>query len=228
MLNKQLFSLYQSFLPNLSKMYQDLDNNDITDYVGPLLLHCWEEEYRKSRYKLMIFGQETNGWFDKYIRTPNDIKEDIQLYQDFKLGDSYNSLFWQYAHNINLMINGEDNLNFIWNNVNKCGLDGKGRPLSNVLTKEKEQFNVISKEIDILKPDVCIFLSGPNYDSDLRRNFPDLRIEPFENYPTNEAAILVSPCLPVKSFRIYHPGYGNRYCDWYWELLNKMNSQINE
>jgi hypothetical protein len=227
MLNEQLFSLYQASLPNLSKMYRDLDNKNITDYVGPLLLHCWEEKYLKSRHQLMIFGQETNGWLDEYIRTQNDIKKAIEHYQNFKLGESYNSLFWQYAHEINLMINGEDNLNFIWNNVNKFGLDGKGRPHPDVLTKEMEQFNIISMETNILKPDVCIFLSGPDYDSDLRRKFPDLQIEPFEDYPIHEAAMLRSSCLPVKSFRTYHPGYGNRYCEWYWNLLKRMNFHIN-
>ena len=227
MLNEQLFSLYQSFLPNLSKMYQYLGDNGIKDYAGPLLLHCWEEEYLKSKHKLMIFGQETNGWFKTPIRTTNDIKENIELYRDFKLGEYYNSLFWLYAHEINLMINGEDNLNFIWNNVNKFSKKGIGRPHPDVLKNEIEQFNVIPKEIEILKPDVCIFVSGPDYDSDLQRKFPDLRIEPFEDYPINEAATLVSSCLPAKSFRTYHPGYGNRHSDWYRELLGKINSKIN-
>ena len=35
-------------------------------------------------------------------------------------------------------------------------------------------FNVISDEIDILKPEVCIFLTGPSYDNNIRLKFPDV------------------------------------------------------
>lgn len=226
MINEQLESLYQSFLPSLSVMYQDLDDKDITDYAGPLLLHCWGDRYLASRHRLMIFGQETDGWYAEYMRTEDDVKAFMKHYEEFRLGENYRSLFWQYAHEINRMINGEDYMNFIWNNVNKFGIDGIGRPHPDVLSEEVQHYNIIPREIEILSPDVCIFLSGPRYDWDLKRKMPDVKFEAFEDYPVNEAARLISSCLPENSFRTYHPGYGNRYSEWYMELLGKFARTI--
>ena len=232
MINEELKNLYVSYLPELKKMYQDLDSkaendNNINNYTSPFLLSCWEENYLASKYKLVIFGQETNGWRDDYLYTDKDIEDTMNVYKNFELGSSYNSLFWRYAHEINLKINGVDNLNFVWNNVNKFGLsDGNGRPHPEVLRNEIEHFNVLSQEMKILNPDICIFLSGPNYDADLKNKLPDLKIERFGDYKTNEVARLISKSLPSKSFRTYHPGYGNRDQKWYYEAIDYIINAI--
>lgn len=225
MLNDRLLSLYTSSLPGLSALYSDLDRKEIFDYVGPFLLYCWEEEYLSARHRLMIIGQETYGWDADYVRSVDDVKRFMQSYKDFELGKNYNSLFWRYAHLINEMINGEDGKNFVWNNVNKFGIDGAGRPDQAVLDNENLHFNLLAREIGILKPDVCIFLSGPTYDADLKEKLGDLRLEPFQDYPLNEAARLRSRFLPDHSFRTYHPGYGNHYSEWYIDLLRKISNE---
>lgn len=223
-LNSALRILYTSALPGLSQMYASLDSEGVTDYVGPLLIHCWEDRYLASRHRLMIFGQETYGWYEDYMRTGKDVDECLKQYKDFRLGEGYSSLFWQYAHLLNEKINGKDDLNFVWANVNRFGVDGAGKPDQRVLDNEVRYFNVLPSELEILKPDICIFLSGPSYDGDLARKLPDLKILPFQDYPLNEAARLQSSHLPFHSYRTYHPGYGNRYKDWYIELLDKIVS----
>ena len=67
MLNEQLNDLYRNNLVNLMEMYSVLDGQKIFHYVGPLLIYCWEERYLSSKYRLMIIGQETNGWYDNYV-----------------------------------------------------------------------------------------------------------------------------------------------------------------
>lgn len=225
MLNDELLSLYSSSLPGLSALYSDLDRKEILDYVGPLFLYCWEEEYLSARHRLMIIGQETNGWKSDYIRDADDIRDSIRAYRDFELGKRYDSPFWQYAHLINVMVNGKDGNSFVWNNVNKFGIDGAGRPDRAVLDDENRHFNLLSGEIAILKPDICIFLSGPDYDADLKEKFGDLEILRFQDYPLNEAARLGSASLPEHSYRTYHPGYGNRYSGWYRDLLAKIANE---
>ena len=67
MLNEQLNDLYRNNLVNLMEMYSVLDGQKIFHYVDPLLIYCWEERYLSSKYRLMIIGQETNGWYDNYV-----------------------------------------------------------------------------------------------------------------------------------------------------------------
>ena len=181
-INHQLRDLYISVLPDLAKMYHALDSAEIMDYVGPLLLYCWETSYQNSKHKLLIIGQETNGWNDVYIKTPFDIDDSIECYKQFQLGAQCNTLFWRYAHDINQMINGTGNCNFVWDNINKFGINGKGRPVTLVLEEENKHFNILQKEVEILSPDVCIFLTGPNYDLDLQQKFPDIEHLRLDDY----------------------------------------------
>ena len=41
----------------------DLDAKCVEDYAGPLLPYCWEELYLRSQHRLVMIGQETNGWY---------------------------------------------------------------------------------------------------------------------------------------------------------------------
>ena len=61
MINEQLFNLYASRIQGINALYADLDAKDIKDYVGPLLPYCWEEQYLKSKHRLVVFGQEKIG-----------------------------------------------------------------------------------------------------------------------------------------------------------------------
>ena len=87
MLNEQLNDLYRNNLVNLMEMYSVLDGQKIFHYVGPLLIYCWEERYLSSKYRLMIIGQETNGWYDNYVINSETLWEDIAKYKSFRLGE---------------------------------------------------------------------------------------------------------------------------------------------
>ncbi len=87
MLNEQLNDLYRNNLGNLMEMYSVLDGQKIFHYVGPLLIYCWEERYLSSKYRLMIIGQETNGWYDNYVDDSEALSEDIAKYKSFRLGE---------------------------------------------------------------------------------------------------------------------------------------------
>lgn len=137
-------------------------------------------------------------------------------------------MFFQYAHKLNSLINKETiRPNFVWTNINKFGREDKsGKPKYDVLQREISYFNLFEKEIEILNPDVCIFFTGSKYDSDIKRKLTDVVFEEFAGYPLNELAILKSSHLPQKSFRLYHPGYGNRYYEWYNQMINKIIEYI--
>lgn len=155
MFNERLFSLYHNHIQPLDALYADLDAKGVKDYVGPLLPYCWEEQYLRSQYRLVVFGQETNGWYCDHMKSDEEIRKNIGMYKDFQFGAEYNSIFWRYAHRFNLELNGFDKLNFIWMNVNKFGKDtGKGKPEQVVLDDEVRYYNLLIEELEILHPDV--------------------------------------------------------------------------
>ena len=211
-----LKEVYDKHTEGLKTLYAQLEKSDLYDGCSyPLLLSTWEGE---PTPKAMFFGQETNGWGD------SDTIEGLMFdYIKFDLGTNYPSLFWRYLWSMSdiLRLNGKHP--FLWNNVNKFGkVDSKGRPEEKVTALENKHFNVLAEELEAVRPEVCVFFTGPNYDGDIKAKLPDVEFVPVEGYGVREFAQLRSKHLPEKSFRIYHPGYGNRYSDWYLEVMNKI------
>lgn len=79
MINEQLFNLYHQNIDELNDFYADLDSKCIEDYAGPLLPYCWEDKYLNSKYKLIVIGQETNGWYSDYMNSEEDIKKILRF-----------------------------------------------------------------------------------------------------------------------------------------------------
>ncbi len=226
-INSQLAELYNSKFENLKNLFSELQKREIYDYSWPLLLYVREEEYRKAPYKLMVIGQETYGW-DNPIRTLNDIEMSMAGYKNFNLGQNRSkSNFWPWVHEFNMLLGNPDNYCFVWNNILKFGKDcDKGRPVQDVTDQENRYFNVLANEVSILKPDVCIFLTGPNYDKDIKAKFDDAEIIPLGDYPIREVAQIKSSHLPIHSYRTYHPGYGNRYTEWYHKVFESIIERV--
>jgi len=227
MINDKLFNLYKSYTQGLNDLYTNLSVNGVEDYAGPHLPYCWEEQYFKSKHRLVIFGQETNGWYSDYMKSDEDIRKNIQVYKDFQLGANYNSNFWRYAHRINLKLNGFEELNFIWMNVNKFGRDSaKGKPDKIVLDNEVKYYNLLADELAILQPEVCIFFTGPFYDQDIKNKLSDLNFQEFCDFNQRKLARLTSKHLPKHSYRTYHPGYGNRIKMRYEKMLDAIIEDV--
>lgn len=211
-----LEEVYKRHEDGLNAMYAELEKNDLYDGCSyPLLLSTWE---REAMPKVMFFGQETNGWGD------SDTIEGLMIdYIKFDLGVNYPSLFWRYLWSMSDILKLTGDHPFLWNNVNKFGkVDSKGRPEDKVTELENKYFNVLVEELDAVKPEVCVFFTGPNYDEDIKAKLPDVEFLSVEEYGIRKFARLKSRHLPENSFRIYHPGYGNRYSEWYREVMNKI------
>jgi hypothetical protein len=137
--------------------------------------------------------------------------------------ESTNLFFLDYAHQFNYDLNGFDDLNFIWMNINKFGrVSEAGRPDQRVLDKEVEHYNILAEELAILKPDVCLFFTGPYYDNDIQRKLPDVSFQKLGDYKLNQVAQLSSAHLPKHSYRTYHPGYGNFHPNEYKDMLRAI------
>ena len=206
MINEKLREMYSQKIEGLKSSPDFADEVD-----GPILMHCWEDEYEKSQIKILFIGKECNGWIG-YMS--DKIDKPIEDYKKFKLSKNGNrTVFWQYIYRINAALNPDqkDGNNFLWTNVSKfCTHKGHGLDWD-IHLSTVDKFNCLKDEIVITKPDIVIFLSGPDYDGKINIQFNnEVEFKPFKEQHIRETAILEHPVLPKHSYRIYHPNYLQR------------------
>lgn len=210
-MNDKLLDIYE-------KECNRLEKSDIKSYNfdGPLLMYCWEEEYLNSEYKMLFLGQESNGWMgDLHL----EAKDCLKTYKDFELCEyGRYTPFWQYIYETKniLMPDTIGQKNFLWSNVSKFStLDGG--PID--LESYKffcDNFQVLEKEIEIVKPDVIIFFTGHGWDDKIQYqinekiNFNKL----VDEIPADELAQLSSKSLPFHTYRVSHPRYLQLKKNW--------------
>jgi len=158
--NKKLKELYSSKWNDL------ITNSKDTDATYPLLIKV-NEEYQNADIKVMIVGQETDGW----CGVLEEHKKDIDSVQETYFNYLYNSRdknrrpFWNrknfkyFQEELKKKLSSKK-LAFIWNNVSKIGMNYSGKVTEKVENLEKEYFDVFEEELRILKPDVIIFTIG--------------------------------------------------------------------
>ena len=183
---------------------------------GPFLIKS-RMEYEQSPLKLVIIGQENDGWIGPYkeFLETKTLAEAIQLYDDFELERSHNTTFFRYFAEIRNNISPSalpNRREALWLNLFKFN---QGMSPQMIESNYREQVlqlqgDVFQKEIALLKPQVVVFLTGPYYDPIIRRFYPGMQIASVEERPTNQLARIVHDQLPDACFRTYHPSYLNR------------------
>ena len=202
------------------KVYEWENENPTKGITKPLCLAISDENrYYSSDIKVMIFGQETNGWFDdddRYIGL-----EGMQdAYMSFYKGANFDPKKkhkGQFKNGFNHIVSSlydnyqERNIEFVWNNIIKRGKkNGKGRPPEKVYLLERDYFDVVKEEIDILKPDVIIFFTGPYYDKYIANVFEHVnKNESFKEVPGFKKRQLakIKGINTKIAIRTYHPNY---------------------
>lgn len=214
-MNKELRKLYETHYPDLTK--EMFLRNEILDKksersTNPLLLSVGES-YMNADLKIMFFGQETNFWLGEKNEGVflGEIQPIIDLYNGFYLDKycyKYGGQFWnginRFKTNLKAQIPNKT-IGLLWNNVVKIGKCDKGFPYKiNDITNK--YFNVISEEIKITKPDVLVFLSGPYYDSEIKKSLGDFNSISIDSFPPRKLCRLEFKNQPI-AFRTYHPNY---------------------
>ena len=229
-MNKELLELYNSKWSVFQEKITTLEKDDSleTKPAKPLLL-CVDEEgiYENADIKVMIFGQETNGWCSEGEKSVDEI---VQTYFDFYHTDycfTYGGQFWNGIKRFKKLFDQkfENKKNsFLWNNIIKVGkLDDKGFPPDEIYEVEKLEFNLIKSEIEILKPDVLIFLTGPNYDSVIKDSLGDYTQTALPNSSERQLS-KINVLGKENCFRTYHPNYlwRNDIDDYFQTLINEI------
>lgn len=217
-MNNRLKSLYETYWEN----YKTHFINKV-DAAFPYLIYV-PEKYEKSSIKVMFCGQETQSWNSEEYGDPlNATVESVMYrYNVFVNNDGYNSPYWNFQKRI---INRNKNVGFIRNNIVKIGKLCDPGCDDTIDAMAREYFPVFKKELEILKPDLIIFLTGPNYDWRIRNTIGDFSLkhlgDPNECY---DELIFVDSTIP-KSVRINHPRSLQQNSK-YWPMIENIDKII--
>ncbi|MCP8687308.1 hypothetical protein [Marinobacterium sedimentorum] len=220
-MNKELKNLY------LSKWKQLLDEaSRLTVKAAYPLLIKVDQAYVEADIKVMIVGQETDGWHGQLNSGELSVEKLMDGYSDYfnqrtKNGKNRGKrAFWNrknYKYFEEELTNYYPNnsISFIWNNISKIGNDGRGKPKPLIRSLERNSFNIFSSEFKILKPNIVIFTTGSSRDSYIKHHFGnDVKFNPklslsdgvLAEETLNLIAEIKLPQLPsVKAVRIEHP-----------------------
>lgn len=203
-------------------------------YPFLLSLAKWEGDqpteswYTDADLKVMVFGQETNSWkgdCDDFDTPPSPVfSSDVSMeavmgiYEEFYAtyyhdgtfsfrGPRYGTFHYGFNRFVALLNSAlsDRRIAYAWNNLVKIGkADGKGFCGAEIYALEREHFSVIQEEINILKPDLLLFLTG-TYDERIRDNWPDASFSALPSYAVNEVAQVASSKFSMPAYRTNHP-----------------------
>jgi hypothetical protein len=212
----ELMALYQRFLDP-----KNAAADMISELSAPFLIRT-NEQYENAKPKVVVVGQETNGWLGTYrdflaesktiecARTKQCATSAFDVYE--WILENHKTTFFQYLDMIRFGLYGKASAHstrktILWLNLFKIS---RGPMWRSPWKREvmRLQGDVVQREITLLKPDVVIFLTGPNYDDVLEDAAWNAQITEMGVYPKRQLAqVIQKELLPGLSFRTYHPKY---------------------
>lgn len=221
--NQKLLELYEKNWDIVLKVHEAYNKNKVFDHHTKkelsLVFHssCVPHNYecKKMIHKILIVGQETNGWEFK-----ENAKESILFTLGFLYSPQHNGKLsftfpFDFCKSINYY-NYDENYRktyFAWVSLRKFAYNEKhayplNREIQNIIDNE---FNILEEEIKIINPDIVLFLTGPYYDYHIENQLAGVKFKAVENYNEGQFARVEHEALPKNSFRIYRPEYLNRF-----------------
>lgn len=217
-----------------------------------------ESWWTDADLKVMVFGQEPLNWPIPVLADDSQVQSDdfVELYQRFYsdnykdglyfLTDSDNHLaknkFFSMGFN-GIMAGIKDfvlkdscsgkRAAYLWNNISKLSVGGRNGVTPDIHDLEKEYFHVIPQEIEILKPDVLIFLTGPgqnNYYSYIKENFT-VKGSPMPLAGINVDAVSKLDIEGIRlAYKTYHPAAttitDKEKWDYYHAILDDIKKHL--
>jgi len=216
MMNEKLIELYTQHWDNLSNGLNQIiaDDKYKIKPANPLLISLTDvEKFESADIRVMIIGQENNGWEGIFSNNMNYL---LSVYRDFApvSGEyKHKGYFRDHFNLFTTMIKKKfenKKVSWIWNNLIKISKHKDiGVPPSYIYDIEKLNFKVLKEEIQIIKPNLILFYTGPYYDNYIKIHFPENTKESINGFKPNQLVkIHIDGINNV--FRTYHPGYLNR------------------
>jgi hypothetical protein len=239
-IQKQLDNLYLDYFDNILSDVEISEKIRNFTFSSPLCidLNVKNGMISDKKYKVLYVGQQTKGWFNKEERGKIDINIHVEylqalrsLYKEFNYGDrlekaKYNGYLWQFQRPLIERINEMNNNDFglLWSNLLR--IDENQDKITDINLIRKIAYNnneILRREIDIIKPEVLVFVTGRYFDDLLKLSFDDIQFQSSINsvLNINKLALLKSKYLPILSFRTYHPRalYQNQYLQSSREII---------
>lgn len=143
------------------------------------------QNYFNSHPRVFVVGQETRGWRNKacYLKNQFSIDEagldaSMKVSQELSSSGEKNSTFLQFYRKLSSKIDSDSRDAALWSNQ-FCVSYNSGSPES--LPAEafdivkKFSFNLLRSQIDVLKPSVVVFTTGPDRDKYIKECFPEYK-----------------------------------------------------
>jgi hypothetical protein len=201
-MNEALYQLYVTRQADFNKVQSQFSGNEL---AGPLLM-APNALYEQQSNPLLIVGQETKGWRSL---EGDAIREQMTAYEEFNVGEEYYaSPFWNVTRKVEAAL-GNAPYSCAWTNVSKFDVV-RGRSYGDQEAVIATLDDLLVAEIPLLKPVVCLFFTGPDFDDRLQHTFPGLAYQPVAEWSERALVRLVHPALPANTFRTYHPNYLRR------------------
>jgi hypothetical protein len=224
--------IYENFLhmqTELDKLYKDylnyiLSEKEILDAIenftlsSPQLIDVSVQrgKYLESDYKILVIGKETNYWFNKGEREKVgllSIKDQVDLYiQELKslyrkhnLGENYRSSIYTF---IDLLIEKlliKRQIGIILTELIHHDFNGGGVSYDLAMKLMYSNNYILRKEIEVMKPNALLFLTGPNYDVFIKHSYPDVKFTKYKDFNVSQISVLQGIPSIEKAIRIYHP-----------------------
>lgn len=224
-----LAELYEKEMTNSLLNYQDVPGSEDGGPANPLLISP-PEDYTSSTLKIMFFGKETNG-YEGSFKDSKGVDHLMRVYDAFANqsgAKKYGKHFWNAVRKFIAAFSKKNpSVTFTWNNIIKVGKDWSlGMPPESVMRWQENWFQVIRQEVQILKPDVVIFMCGPQYDKFIEKAFGSFAFVPVGNRPERQLGRILSGSLPPATFRTYHPNFlwRNGFYDYLSEIVSEAES----
>lgn len=218
-MNEELIKLYEE---HWASYCEHLLHHEDTAF--PFLLNA-TDKYMHASKRIMFCGQEMQGWnCEQYnCRNKATVKSVIDRYKIFRHNGYRKSPFWNFQKQIKT---SNPPIGFISNNIVKIGKQVKPGCNNEVFEKTIKYFPVFRSEVEILKPDILISLTGPHFDWRIEKVLGKFKktaictngllLDKFEFDDTS---------LPV-AIRLNHLGYFIR--KKYYALATEVNKFIKE
>ena len=163
-INQQLEDLYRKFL------IEPLDSPPFNDdnLSAPFLIKFTDDStIADAGLRVMFFGQEPRDWIGKE-HTMDEVREKYRNDFDDFSDKPREGPFWRILEEMKNTINerlSDKRVSYVWNNIVKADYEGeKNWKVPDDIYNNFCDINrgLILGEIEIIKPDVLVFFTGPN------------------------------------------------------------------